>query len=322
MRRGHVSSFDCRSRPSGSYTFDSAPYVSLSHMTPRLLTTLFIAVGLVATAVFAASALAEVDPTSQSSGSTEVLGARITASPSTASTTRPATTKSTTTTRPLESSPGPLAAPTPTAPVALPRSTPALDRIPTTDKVIFLGIDDGLIREPALIALLQETRVPLTLFLNQAQARDGADFFRTMQTLGATIQGHTNDHPRLPALGYSAQQHEICSDVTALTTVFGYGPTLFRPPYGEWNETTRQVAAGCGMKALILWRGATNDGRLDLVGGPAFHPGDILLLHFRADLIQNLKLVFAKAEAEGYRIGRLEDYLGTGPPHPMFTPAD
>ena len=187
--------------------------------------------------------------------------------------------------------------------------------------MIFLGIDDGLVRDPALITLLQQTRVPLTLFLNQAQARDGADFFRTMQTLGATIQAHTIDHPRLPPLGWSAQQREICGELSALTTYFGERPTLFRPPYGEWNETTRQVVASCGLNALILWRGATNDGRLDLIGGPAFHPGDILLLHFRTDLIQNLKLVFAKVAAEGYTIGRLEDYLGTGPRHPMFTPA-
>jgi hypothetical protein len=71
------------------------------------------------------------------------------------------------------------------------------------------------------------------------------------------------------------------------------------------------------MKALILWRGATNDGRLDIVGGQ-FHPGDILLMHFRTDLVQNLRLVLDRAEAEGYKIGRLEDYLGTGPAHPMF----
>jgi hypothetical protein len=41
-------------------------------------------------------------------------------------------------------------------------------------------------------------------------------------------------------------------------------------------------------------------------------------MHFRTDLVENLRLVLARAQAEGYKIGRLEDYLGTGPPHPMF----
>lgn len=191
----------------------------------------------------------------------------------------------------------------------------------TTDKVIFLGIDDGLVRDPALIALLREARVPLSLFLNRDEAREGVNFFRAMQMLGATVQGHTIGHPRLRNLGWSSQRHEICDELGDEALWFGDRPTLFRPPYGEWNDTTRLVAAGCGLKALILWRGATNDGRLDLVGGPEFHPGDILLLHFRADLVENLRLVFAKAVAEGYRIGRLEDYLGTGPSHRMFSPA-
>ena len=193
--------------------------------------------------------------------------------------------------------------------------------MPTTDKVIFLGIDDGLVRDPAVLTLLPQERVPLTLFLVRQPALDGQTFFKEMQRVGATVQAHTITHPQLKKLGYSDQRHQICDDLGDLTSWYGARPTLFRPPYGEWNETTRSVVAQCNLHALILWRGATNDGRLDMIGG-SFHPGDILLMHFRTDLLQNLKLVFARARAEGYRIGRIEDYLGVGPPHPMFTPGD
>jgi peptidoglycan/xylan/chitin deacetylase (PgdA/CDA1 family) len=138
-----------------------------------------------------------------------------------------------------------------------------------------------------------------------------------MQALGATIQDHTLTHPQLRTLGWSDQHHQICDEIPDLTSIYGTRPTLFRPPYGEWNETTRSIVAGCGLRALILWRGATNDGRLDIVSGH-FNPGDIILMHFRKDLIENLQLVLSRAQAEGYKIGRLEDYLGTGPTHPMF----
>jgi peptidoglycan/xylan/chitin deacetylase (PgdA/CDA1 family) len=201
--------------------------------------------------------------------------------------------------------------------VTLTETTPALDRVPTTDKVIFLGIDDGLVRDPRLLTLLRRERIPLTLFLVREPARDGAAFFQQMQTLGATIQDHTVNHPQLEDLGWSDQHHEICDAIPDLTTIYGTRPTLFRPPYGSWNETTRHIVAGCGMRALILWRGATNDGRLDIVSGH-FNPGDIILMHFRSDLVENLRLVLSRAKTEGYRIGRLEDYLGTGPSHPMF----
>jgi peptidoglycan/xylan/chitin deacetylase (PgdA/CDA1 family) len=210
-----------------------------------------------------------------------------------------------------------MAAPTPAVPVTLTETTPALDHVPTTDKVIFLGIDDGLVRDPALLTLLRRVRIPLTLFLVREPAREGAAFFQQMQQVGATVQAHTIDHPQLKQLGWSDQHHQICDEVPDLTTIYGASPTLFRPPYGEWNETTRSVVSSCGLRALILWRGATNNGRLDIVGDQ-FHPGDIILMHFRADLVENLQLVLARAQAEGYKIGRLEDYLGTGPSHPMF----
>lgn len=252
---------------------------------------------------------------------TEVLDREIRASTPT-STAAPASTSTTSTTLPAGPpplTPGPLAMPSPAAPVSLTDTTPALEQVATTDKVIFLGIDDGLVRDPAVLALLRKERVPLTLFLVREPALDGQSYFKEMQTLGATVQAHTVSHPQLKELGYGDQQRQICGGLPDLEAWYGTRPTLFRPPYGEWNETTRSVVANCNLNALVLWRGATNDGRLDLVG-ETFHPGDILLMHFRTDLLQNLKLVFARARAEGYRIGRLEDYLGTGPPHPMFTP--
>ena len=242
-----------------------------------------------------------------------------TSSSSTTTTSTSTTTTTTVPTVPVTGTlrPGPMAAPRPAAPVTLTQTTPALDHVPTTDKVIFLGIDDGLVRDPALLTLLRQVRIPLSLFLVREPARDGASFFKEMQTLGATVQDHTIEHPQLKQLGWSDQRHQICDELPELASIYGTRPTLFRPPYGEWNETTRSVVANCGLKALILWRGATNDGRLDIVGGQ-FHPGDIILMHFRTDLVQNLQLVLARAQAEGYKIGRLEDYLGTGPSHPMF----
>ena len=192
--------------------------------------------------------------------------------------------------------------------------------MPTTDKVIFLGIDDGLVRDPALLTLLRKERIPLTLFLVREPAHDGADLLPA--DADARRDG-AGPHDRPPAAqdssgGATSTTRSATRSPTSRRST-ARGPTLFRPPYGEWNETTRSVVAGCGLHALILWRGATNDGRLDIIGGQ-FHPGDIILMHFRTDLVENLQLVLARAQAEGYKIGRLEDYLGTGPRAPDVRP--
>ncbi|MBK5288718.1 MAG: polysaccharide deacetylase family protein [Acidimicrobiia bacterium] len=303
-------------------------------MTSRIWAAMALATLFVVGAVGASAALGDSDAPLRPAR-TEVLGRTISVStsisgPSSSTSSSPSTTTTVVTAattiitaaaaQPATLTPGPLAMPSPATPVYLTDTTPALDHVPTTDKVIFLGIDDGLVRDPAVLDLLRKERVPLTLFLVREPAVDGKSYFQEMQSLGSTIQAHTVSHPQLKSLGYGDQQKQICGDLTDLQNWYGNRPTLFRPPYGEWNETTRSVVANCGLNAIVLWRGATNDGRLDLVG-ETFHPGDILLMHFRTDLLQNLKLVFARARAEGYRIGRIEDYLGTGPAHPMFTPA-
>ncbi len=309
-------------------------------MTPRLWITALVAAALVVGAVGAAQALPR---SGAAPARSQVLGSRLTRGTTTAvdrsgpattssstgpgpssSTSSSSTSSTSTTTRPATTPsvaaairPGPMAAPSPATPVRLAGSTPVIDHVPTDRKVIFLGIDDGLVRDPELIELLREERIPLTLFLTSEPAKDGRDFFRALVALGATVQDHTVTHPKMSTLGWSDQQKQICSQATTVAANYGVRPTLFRPPYGEWNETTRGTAAACGQKAIILWRGATNDGRLDIVGGQ-FHPGDILLLHFRKDLIENLHLVLQDAREQGYRIGRLEDWIGAGPTHPMF----
>lgn len=291
-------------------------------MTPRLWITALVAVALVVGAVGAAQALPRGGTSNAATTAPQVLGNRVARHTSAASRQDPTSSTSTaptttTTTAPAAIRPGPMAAPSPATPVRLSESTPVLDRVPTDEKVIFLGIDDGLVREPELIELLREERIPLTLFITSEPAEDGRDFFKVMEALGSTVQDHTVTHPKMPTLGWSDQQKQVCNQAATVTANFGTRPTLFRPPYGEWNETTRSVVASCGLKAIVLWRGATNDGRLDIVGDQ-FHPGDILLMHFRKDLIQNLHLVLQNAREQGYRIGRLEDWIGTGPTHPMF----
>jgi peptidoglycan/xylan/chitin deacetylase (PgdA/CDA1 family) len=296
-------------------------------MTPRLWITALLAVALVLGAVGAARALPQAGPADAAPAVLKALGSHTARHPTAVgafTTTAPSTTtsvvstSSTTGLRTPAMRPGPMAARSPATPVHLTGSAPAIDHVPTDEKVIFLGVDDGLVRDPALIELLREERIPLTLFISSEPAVDGRDFFRALEALGATVQDHTVTHPKLPTLGWSDQQRQICDEATTVGANYGHRPTLLRPPYGEWDSTTQGVAAACGLQAIVLWRGTTNDGRLDVVGG-RFHPGDILLMHFRNDLIENLHVVLRQARAQGYRIGRLEDWIGVGPPHPMFT---
>lgn len=241
-----------------------------------------------------------------------------TSTPTTTSTSTTTTTTTTTVPPTTTTAPVPLRVPglglpqqPPPTPVSLPptSSAPVFSRIPTTNKVIFLGIDDGLVRDPAVADLLAQANIPFTMFLVQEEAEAGVDYFRQLQQYGGVVESHTINHPDLTKLSYGNVQSEVCGTLDDFQNLYGRRPTLFRPPYGSYNANVQAVAASCGFKAVVLWKGSTNDGRFDLQDGTQLTPGDIVLMHFRTDLLADLQKVFDVCKQQGFAIASLEDYL-------------
>ena len=257
----------------------------------------------------AVQVVAGADALTASTTTSSTTTTSTTTTTTTTTTTVPPTT--TTTTVPLRV-PGLGLLPQPTPqPVSLPPtgSAPVFSRIPTTNKVIFLGIDDGAVRDPAVADLLRQANVPFTMFLVQGEADAGADYFRQLQGYGGVVESHTVSHTDLTKLSPGEVQHEVCDVLDDYQTLFGRRPTLFRPPYGSTNGNVQAAAASCGLKAVVLWKGSTNDGRFDLQDGTQLTPGDVVLLHFRTDLLVDLQKVFEVCKQQGFAIASLQDYL-------------
>lgn len=213
--------------------------------------------------------------------------------------------------------PTPTTTPPATVPAPVPMVLPAgpataVSRVTTTDPVIFLGIDDGLVRDPAVLDYLAANRIPFSAFLVANALQADPAFWARARAIGGTVQAHTLTHPNLTKASADQIRREVCGSADLIQQSVGVRATLFRPPYGAHNETVRAIAAECGFSALVMWKGATNDGRVDLQE-QVLKPGDILLMHWRADLLTNLQAVKAMADAQGLRIARLEDYLAPAP---------
>jgi peptidoglycan/xylan/chitin deacetylase (PgdA/CDA1 family) len=194
---------------------------------------------------------------------------------------------------------------------ATPGAAPMLGEIATTQPVAFLTIDDGFVRHPEALQLLQEANVPVSLFLVSGVADDDPGYFADLQAAGATIQAHSIDHEILKGRPYDFQRHEICGSADRLGELFGLRPTLFRAPGGAYDQTTLQAAADCGMKAVLFWREAVNDGVLQFQRSDGVvHPGDIILMHFRESYVEDFLAAVNGIAASGLTPARLEDYLG------------
>ena len=221
-----------------------------------------------------------------------------------ATTSTSTTTSTTTTTAPTTTT---MPAPTPVA-VASGPVAPIYARIPTNDPVVFFTIDDGIVQDPAVIDYLRDQHLPVTIFPVPAYVHQNPAYFQTIHALGGSTQDHTLTHPDLRRLTAAAQQREICGPLDDYTTLFGTRPWLFRPPYGALTPSLPSIARSCGIRAIVTWRATMNDGVLRTQGGP-LQPGDIILMHFRTDLRQNLEVALNTAHALGLHPAPLEEYL-------------
>lgn len=199
----------------------------------------------------------------------------------------------------------------PTPIVVSPTSlAPVYYRISTTQHVVFLGIDDGLVKSDQALVYITEHHYPFTLFLTNSIAGNDYGYFRRLVAeAGNTVENHTLTHPQLPKLSYEAQRKEICGQSDIIAKQFGRRPTFLRPPYGEYNDNTRRAATACGIKAIIQWHAKVNGGSIQYQVGDHFLPGDIILMHFRPEIMDDLRAFTTEVDSQGLAVGRLEDWI-------------
>ena len=188
---------------------------------------------------------------------------------------------------------------------------PVINRIPTEKKVVFLTIDDGLEKTPDAPRLLEKYHIKAPMFLNDVYVKEKPSYFRSlMLEQGMVVGAHTVDHTDLTTLGYEEQVNEICGNAAHLEEWLGERPSLFRPPYGSYNDSVVQAAGACGMRAVVMWSAKANGGSMQYQDGHAgLVAGDIVLMHFRPEFAADFKAFIDAAKTAGLQPENLDDWL-------------
>ncbi|WP_431679054.1 polysaccharide deacetylase family protein [Kitasatospora sp. KL5] len=209
-------------------------------------------------------------------------------------------------------------------PVKLPATgpVPVFSEVPTTDKVVFITIDDGAEKDPKFVEMATDLKVPFSMFLTRNIVRSDYGYFKPLQALGNRIHNHSTDHPAMSGLSADRQKAEVCDAQSALTEQYGTAPLLFRPPYGDGahspglNSAVRQ----CGPRAVVLWRESMQIHDMQYQSADKkLRPGDIILAHFRGPkdlkgetMTKMFGELLARIQEQGFSVGRLEDYIAAG----------
>lgn len=189
-------------------------------------------------------------------------------------------------------------------------SSPVWFKVPTTQKVAFLTIDDGATRHPMALPLLKASGIRMTLFLTVVYAQKNPAYFRDLQKAGAVIENHTLTHTSLRGKTYEFQKNEICGAADRLGELFGRRPTLFRPPYGNYDAVTLKVARECGQKVVMYWTETVDKGVIRYqTSDHTIRPGHVVLMHFRPAYPDDFLATLVKMKQSGVQPALLEEYV-------------
>lgn len=186
--------------------------------------------------------------------------------------------------------------------------TPVVRTIKTTDKVVFITIDDGYTRDPEARATLDRLGWPVTNFVMPRQLAEDVAYFKGTGRR-SDFGNHTVNHPLLSGVSKKRQSNEICGAEERVAALTGGTARLFRPPGGDHNSSIRSVAASCGITHTVMWSVSVRAAAVAVQGRDEIVAGDIIILHYDKNL--NLSLVTLEQELarRGLKPAVLLDYL-------------
>ena len=192
--------------------------------------------------------------------------------------------------------------------------------VDTQEKVCALSFDAAWGNEQTerLLSTLDEYKVKSTFFLVKQWVDKYPDDVREIAARGHDVENHSATHPHMAGLSASQQLEEITACNEAITQLTGKCPTLFRAPYGEYDDKLVQ-----GLRSKNMYCVQWNIDSLDWKDPSAEEivatvkkklcPGSIILLHNGAtNTPQALPMVIEMIQSMGYRIVPVSELIPPG----------
>ncbi|TKB64961.1 MAG: hypothetical protein E8D47_09720 [Nitrospira sp.] len=120
-------------------------------------------------------------------------------------------------------------------------------------------VRNGTGYDQALIDYLIEQKIPATFFMSGKWiAKHDRQVKALLQVPFFEVGTHGEVHAHMPFQSAEEQKQEMLGPVRLLGAKYSHRATLFRPPYGEFNDETVDVARALGLQ-FILWNVVSGD---------------------------------------------------------------
>ena len=192
--------------------------------------------------------------------------------------------------------------------------------VETDEKKVSISFDAAWGNEQTqnLLDILDQYNVKSTFFLVGDWVRNYPEDVKNIAKAGHDIGNHSNTHPYMTQLdvGGITSEIETCNnEVEALT---GKKPTLFRPPYGDYNNNVVDTVMGMGMYCVqwdvdsLDWKNLSAEEMCSRIKNN-IKSGSIVLMHNGAENTpQALPMIIECIRDLGYEIVPISELIPKG----------
>ena len=189
-----------------------------------------------------------------------------------------------------------------------------------SDKKIAISFDAAWGNEDTqqLIDILTAHDVRATFFLVGGWVDRYPESVKALSDAGMEVMNHSETHPHLAQLSAEQVQSEVSTCADKIEAITGVRPTLFRCPYGEYNDTVITAIRALSVEPIqwdvdsLDWKGISADEITQRVLS-GVKPGSIVLFHNAAEHTpEALAGIIESLQAEGYEIVPISELLLEG----------
>ena len=206
-----------------------------------------------------------------------------------------------------------------TAVVAQKRELPIYS-VEREDKVVSISFDAswGADKTIPIMDILDQYNVKTTFFLVGGWVDKYPDMVQEIHRRGHEIGNHSDTHAHMSKLSEQGIRDELRIMSDKVEKLTGVRPTLFRPPYGDYNDRVIRVSRLEGYEA-VQWSIDSLDwkdrGTQDIIKQCTYRVdnGDIVLFHNDSnDIVNALPTVIQHYQGLGLRIIPVSEILLDG----------
>lgn len=192
--------------------------------------------------------------------------------------------------------------------------------VQTDEKRVAISFDAawGADKTQGIIDILNEYNTRATFFLVGFWTDKYEDMVRAIDNNGLEIGTHSNTHPDMTKLSAESIKNELETSISLIKNITGKDVTLFRAPYGAYNNTLLDTASNLGLTTIqwdvdtLDWKGLSGEEICARVLKYVKN-GSIILCHNNSDhILEALPLILDRLQKQGYAIGAVGDLIYTG----------